>query len=142
VIDRRARNIAANAIRDFMEGTISNREYERRYPRSKDDHALWEIYVQMWFLYSDLKEHTLTGEYALKEESRSFLDRCILFLKSDLDFQWPRQKFRPWYGLFRIIGLGRFIDRLERKEMNIGDVDVWPFLKKTEYEEVANCRPK
>jgi len=125
-----------------MEGTISNREYERRYPRSKDDHALWEIYVQMWFLYSDLKEHTLTGEYALKEESRSFLDRCILFLKSDLDFQWPRQKFRPWYGLFRIIGLGRFIDRLERKEMNIGDVDVWPFLKKTEYEEVANCRPK
>ncbi len=142
MIDRRARNIAANAIRDFMEGTISNREYERRYPRSKDDHALWEIYVQMWFLYSDLKEHTLTGEYALKEESRSFLDRCILFLKSDLDFQWPRQKFRPWYGLFRIIGLGRFIDRLERKEMNIGDVDVWPFLKKTEYEEVANCRPK
>jgi hypothetical protein len=142
VVDRSARNIAADVIREFMEGSISNREYERRYPRSNDDLALREIYVQIWFLYSDLKEHNLSGKHALKDEPRTFLDRCILFLRSDLEFQWPRQKFRPWYGIFRIIGLGRFIDRRERGELDMGNVNVWPFLKKTEYEEVANRRPK
>lgn len=139
MVDRNARDVAADAIQDFMEGSISNREYERRYPRSKDDPALWEIYVQIWFLYSDIKEHTLTGKHALKEETCSFLDRCISFLKSDFDFQWPHQKSRLWFGLLRAIGLGQLVTSREERGMHIGDVRVWPFLKAAEYELIAKC---
>jgi len=138
MVNRHARDIAAEALREFMEGSISNEEYQRRYPKSKDDPALWEIYVQVWFFYSDLKTHTLTGKHALNDERRAFLERCILFLKSDVEFQWPRQKFRPWHGILRLLGLGRTIKRREQEEMSIGDKEVWPFLRKAEYEGMSH----
>ncbi|HZQ22697.1 MAG TPA: hypothetical protein VFA89_07840 [Terriglobales bacterium] len=138
MIDRHARDIAADALRDFMEGSISNDEYERRYPRSKDDPALWEIWVQVWFFYSDVRTHKLTGKHALNEERRAFMERCILFLKSDVEFEWPRQKFRPWYGILRLLGFGRTLKRREEEEMSIGDKEVWPFLKKTQYQQMCH----
>jgi len=138
MIDRHTRNIAGEALRDFMEGRISNQEYERRYPKSKDDPALWEIYVQVWFSYSDLKQHTLTGKHALNDEGRAFLERCILFLKSDAEFEWPRQKFRPWYGILRLLGFGRTLKRQEEAEMSIGDKEVWPFLRKAQYQQMCH----
>ena len=138
MVDRHARDIAAEALRNFMEGSISNREYERRFPKSKGDPALWGIYSQIWFCYSDTLEHTLTGKHALTNEGRAYIGRCLLFLKSDLEFQWPPTKLRLWYPLLRLIGLGRIVNRKVEKEMSIGDVDVWPFLKKAEYEEVSH----
>ena len=138
MIDRHARDIAADVLRNFMEGSVSNEEYERRYPKSKRDPALWEIYVQVWFFYSDLKTHTLTGKHALNEEHRAFVERCILFLKSDAEFEWPRQKFRPWHGILRLLGFGRSLKRREDEEMSIGDKDVWPFLKKAQYQQMCH----
>jgi hypothetical protein len=138
MVNRHARDIAADVLREFMEGSLSNQEYEKKYPRSKDDPALWEIYVQVWFLYSDVKTHKLTGKRAPNEEQRAFLERCILFLKSSNEFQWPRQKFRPWYGILRLLGFGRTLKRLDEAEMSIGDKDVWPFLKKAQYEQMAH----
>jgi hypothetical protein len=138
MVDRHARDIAAGALRDFMEGSISNREYERRYPRSKNGPALWAIYIHIWFCYSDLREHTLTGKHSLNAESRAFVERCLLFLRSDLEFQWLPPEFRLRYGILRLIGLGRILKRLEEEEMSIGDKELWPFLKKAEYEEAAS----
>jgi hypothetical protein len=94
--------------------------------------------VQVWFFYSDLKTHTLTGKHALNDERRAFLERCILFLKSGTEFQWPRQKFRPSYGILRLLGLGWTLKRREEVGMSIGDVDVWPFLTKAQYEEMSH----
>ena len=138
MVDRRSRDIAADALRDLVEVSISNEEYERRYPKSKDDPALWEIFVQVWFFYSDLKTHALSDKHALNDEQRALLNRCILFLKSDNEFQWPRQKFRPWHGILRLIGFGRTLKRREEQEMSIGDKEVWPFLKKSQYEQMAH----
>ena len=138
MVDRQARDIAADSLRAFVKGSISNEEYERRYPKSKDDPALWEIYVQVWFFYSDLRAHTLTGKYAVNDEGRAFLERCILFLKSNVEFQWPRQKFRPWYGILRLFGFGPTLKRREKEEMSIGDTGVWPFLKKAQYQEMCH----
>ena len=106
MVDRNARDIAADVLRQFMEGSISNQEYERRYPRTKDDPALWEIWVQVWFFYSDVRTHKLTGKHALNKERQAFMERCILFLRSNAEFEWPRQKFRPWYGIVRLLGFG------------------------------------
>ena len=137
MVNRHNRDIAADLLRQFTEGSLSNQEYEKKYPRSKDDPALWEIYVQVWFFYSDLKTHKLAGKHAPNEEQRAFLERCILFLKSDYEFQWPRQRFRPWDGILRLLGFKRTLKRQDESEMSIGDKDVWPFLKKAQYEEMA-----
>lgn len=134
MVDRHARDVAAEALRLFLEGSISNRDYERRFPRSKDDLALWAIYSNAWFCYSDTSEHTLTGKHALNDDQRAILKRCLLFLRSDLEFQWPPPKFRLRYGLLRLFGLGRNLNRQEQQEMSVGDKEVWPFLNKAEYE--------
>ncbi len=135
MVDRHARDIAADAVRDFMQGSISNKEYERRFPRTKDDPAFWAIYSNLWFCYSDVSEHTLTGKYALNDEGRALVNRCVLFLRSDLEFQWPPPKFRLRYGFLRLIGLGRVVKRWEEEDMGVGDIEVWPFLRKADYEE-------
>jgi len=138
MVDRHTRDIAAQALGEFMDGSISNREYERRYPKSKDDPALRGIYANIWFCYSDTSEHTLTGKHALTDEGRAIIERCLLFLKSDLEFQWPATKLRLWYPLLRLIGLGRVVNRRVEKEMSVGDVDVWPFLKKAHYDQMSH----
>lgn len=134
MVDRHARDIAAGVLRDFVTGSTTNDEYERRYPTSRNDPALWEIYVQVWFSYSDLKTHTLTGKYALSDTRRAFVERCILFMESDFDFRWPCQRFRPWYGVLRLLGFRATLRRREEEEMSVGDIEVWPFLRKAEYE--------
>ncbi|MGB2899571.1 MAG: hypothetical protein WBB89_09920 [Candidatus Acidiferrum sp.] len=138
MVDRYARDLAAQTLREFIDGSISNREYERRCPKSKDDPALWSIYANIWFCYSDTSEHTLTGKHALTDEGRAIVGRCLLFLKSDLEFQWPATKLRLWYPLLRLIGLGRIVNRRVEKEMSVGDVDVWPFLKKAHYDQMSH----
>jgi hypothetical protein len=135
MIDRHARDIAASALWDFMAGSISNEQYERRYPRAKDDPALWAIYFRVWFLYSDVSEHTLTGKHALTDEGRAFLDRCVLLLRSGIEFQWPPTTLHVWYPLLRLFGVGWIVNRRIEKRMSIGDKEVWPFLKKAEYED-------
>jgi hypothetical protein len=135
MIDRHARDIAADALRDFMEGSISNKGYERRYPRSKNDPALWATYSRVWFFYSDVSEHGLTGKHALTEEGRAFLERCLLFLRSNIGFQWPPMKIHVWYPLLRLLGLGWIANRRVEKLMSVGDKEVWPFLRKAEYQD-------
>ncbi len=141
MVDRRARDIAADAIRDFMEGSISNKEYERRFPSTRsDDPALWAVFSHVWFCYDDLSEHTLTGEHALTGERRAFrvfLERSLLFLRSDLEFRWPPPTFGLRYGILRLLGFGQKLKRREEDDMSVGDVEVYPFLTKAEYEETA-----
>jgi hypothetical protein len=130
--------MGADAVRDFMGGSISNREYERRYPRTKGDPALRAIYIALWFGYSDTSEHTMTGKHALNDEGRALVERCVLFLRTDLEFQWPvPSSLCLWYSFLRLVGLGWIVRRLAAQDMSMGDADVWPFLRKTDYEEAG-----
>jgi hypothetical protein len=134
MVDRHVRDIAANVLRQFMEGSISNEEYEQKYPRTKSDPALREIFLQIWFFYSDIEIHKLTGKYALNDECRALAERCILFLKSDVEFEWPPQKFGFRYGILRLLGFGRILKQRDQRETSIGDHDVWPFFRHADYE--------
>jgi hypothetical protein len=135
MVDRHARDIATGVLRQFMDGLITNEEYERKFPRNRRDPALWAIHSEMWSCYSDLREHTLTGKHTLSGEARAFFERCLLFLNTDLEFQWPLPKIGLRYVGIRLLGFGWLLDRLDKKEMSVGDIEVWPFLKKTDYEE-------
>jgi hypothetical protein len=134
MIDRRARDTAANVLQAFMEGAISNYKYEDGFPRSKDDPALHAIHVQLWFYYSDVRQHTLIGKNTLSPEARALYERSVLFLKSDLEFQWPPPQLKLRYGLLRLLGLGRALKRYKEKKAGIGEKQFWPFLKQDDYE--------
>lgn len=107
MIDRQARDTAAKVLQAFMDGTISNVEYEDSLPRSKDDPALHAIHVQLWFYYSDLRQHKLIGKHTLSPEARALYERSVLFLKSDLEFQWPPPQLKLRYALLRLPGSGQ-----------------------------------
>lgn len=134
MIDRPARDAAATALRRFMEGAISNREFARLYPARSEDPAIRAIDVHIWFCYSDLTEYALSGKHALSDDSRVLFERCISFLETDLEYRWPRTEFKLRYGILRLLGFARYLERREAADMPMGDRRVWPFLTDDEHE--------
>jgi hypothetical protein len=94
MVDPQARDTAAKLLQAFIDGTISNYKYDHGFPRSKSDPALRSVWANLWFYYSDIREHTLTGKDALTPGVRALYERSLLFLKSDLEFQWPPPEFK------------------------------------------------
>lgn len=129
MIDRKARTKVAGLLREFANGVISNEKFEAEYPVSNIDISIGEIFTQIWFLYSDVREHRLTGDDALNREQSKFVERCILFLKSDAEFEWPRQRISPSHFILSVLGFDRNDEQAVR-----GDESVWPFKDVTQYE--------
>jgi hypothetical protein len=104
MVDTKNRLKAASLIQDFREGSITNDEFVSAFPRSQDK-AIQAISSMLWFSYDDLHEHHLTGKHALTVEAEKLVDRCILFLNSNLEysgqtsfisFLGPLKKFWRW----------------------------------------------
>lgn len=145
MIDRKARNILAESYRHLISGQITNDEFEDRLKFSKDI-AIDEIYYRgAWPLYDDLHEHKLTGEWAISEEGKPIAARFILFLKTDLEYEWPRKtgaKAFIW-ALFGVLTLGvvTIIQKIVAATGEKGDKDVWPFYRRSDYEAALEVPP-
>lgn len=119
-------------LRRLVAGRITNDEFEDALPLRSPDPAISEIFLYgVWGCYSDLREHRLVGRQRLPRAARREIARFILFLKSDLEYEWPRQRLWERF-LWMVAGLltlglaGRFYWRwLGRR----GDVGVWPFIR-------------
>jgi hypothetical protein len=136
MIDRQARSRFAEAIRALVAGRISNDEFDSRMPTlATGDAAVVAIHeAGVWPLYSDLHEHRLVGKYALSPQDKSTLARSILFLRTDLPYEWPR------LGAVRSIALGlanvitfgkarqKYIERMHAH----GCVVAWPFRRQAD----------
>lgn len=138
MVDREARNKLAEAMRALAAGLITNDEFEdQRLPHSKDDPAISEIYSKgAWLLYSDLEEYRLVGINRLDEKTKSIVARWILFLKTDLPYEWPisnmKQGLRRFFA--NILSLGAANKAHVRQYQACGDIEVWPFLRRPDYE--------
>lgn len=136
--DREARNKLAEAMRALASGLITNDEFEdKRLPHSKDDPAISEIYSKgAWLLYSDLEEYRLSGVNRLDEKTKSVVARWILFLKTDLPYEWPISNIKQSLLRFlaNILTLGVANKSYIRQYQACGDIEVWPFLRRTDYE--------
>ena len=42
-----------------------------------------------WGLYDDTRQHKLVGQDKLSDENLKTIARCILFLHSDFEYEWP-----------------------------------------------------
>ena len=143
MIDRDARNNLAESLRHLVSGRITNDQFEEAaWWVESDDAAVDAVKWQAWQLYSDLREHRLTGRDAVSESDRRIVARFILFLHSDLEYEWPRH---PLEGLRRllvsVLSLGMIPRRVDKKWEASGDIDVWPFIRSADYEEALN-KPK
>ncbi|WP_428740105.1 hypothetical protein, partial [Sulfurimonas sp.] len=95
MVDLSTRTEFAEQIRHLVSGQISNDEFEDRLPESKDK-AIREIFWNgVWGLYDDLKEHKLRGPFRIDKKYRGDIARWILFLKSDLEYEWPPYPPKP-----------------------------------------------
>lgn len=145
MIDRHARDQAAQLLRQFAAGTTTNFRLEESWP-SSEDRALWALEDTVWCFYDDFEEHKLRGKWKLSEEWKSITARWVIFLHSDEEYEWPpfrypgiRPLFSGWFA--RVIGLAKRRRKLEAKFMANGEYRYWPFVSEESFER-ANANPK
>ena len=138
MIDRNARDALAEATRHLATCQFTNYQFDdAAFDLWTADQAILDIRDQLWLLYDDLHQHKLDGKWALSEEQRLIVVRIVAFLKSDLEYMWPKRPL--WYRLARpliamfTLGFGpRTIEGRFDKGL---DLDVWPFSSKSEFDQ-------
>lgn len=148
VVDRRARDLAAQLLRDFISGKVTNFDFEERCPETHDRaiHAVWDT---AWLLYDDFKTHKLTGRHRLDVTTRRQTIRWIVFLHGDLDYRWPHlpqpgadPNIRVEQSVLRRIFAPFGLKRVEVDEfLKSGHYPVWPFASVKDYK-AAIARPR
>jgi len=137
MVDRIARDRFAELLRHYAAGLISNDSFEDNLPLKSKDRAVNTIFWNgAWMLYDDTHEYKLSGEYRLSKRAKREVARWILFLKSDLEYEWP--PIRGIYGfpyyLLIILTFGLILPFVKRYLRKAGDEEVWPFLRRTDYD--------
>jgi hypothetical protein len=143
MIDREARRQVAELLRHLVSGQITNDEFEDRLPQGSADRGVSEISSEAWYLYSDLWEHRLVGEQRLSPEARTSVARTVLFLQSDREYEWPEWPFGSRFlsALLRLFTLGVFGRGAKARYEKAGDIGVWPFLRREDYEAALQAPP-
>jgi hypothetical protein len=84
LIDKEARQIAAELLAKYRSQEITNWQLEDRWPKSEADPAINCILRWVWTCYNDDTE-SFVGELVSSEVQT--LARCVEFLSTDLAFQ-------------------------------------------------------
>jgi hypothetical protein len=135
MVDRISRDVGATLLRDLIDGQITNDEFMSKFKFPKNtDQALRAILVFAWGQFSDLHVHKLTGHHAPTPERLAFLERCVLFLRTNLEFEWPVPKPSLRKRLLEMLGSRQVFHRSESEYMSKGDFEVWPFFRRSDYE--------
>jgi hypothetical protein len=150
LVDRNARAEAAQLLRDFISGKISNDDFEDNLPVAAD-RAIDAIWATAWVLYTDMKTHKLTDRHRLSADMRRICVRWILFLQNDHEYQWPdiplpgidpatRMQKDFWR---RLVGIGsNTLDPdIAKRFLSAGHYPVWPFISAKDYKNALQ-RPK
>lgn len=132
MVDRKARDEFAELLRHFIAGRMTNEAFEDQIPFSKDL-AIFEIWwLAAWPLYDDFDEHTLTEEHSASNEERREIAKCVLFLKTDREYQWPRHSTlkQLLMDLKFLVSFGRagIYSSKELLDATAGDLEAWPFI--------------
>lgn len=132
-VDRQSRVQYAEVLRHFAAGRLTNREYESATDGLLEsrDSSLWAIWKAVWVCYDDIFTHRLTGKRALTKDQKHVIARAIVFLHSDLTYEWPRVPLRRM--LLGLLTLGVW-PRLFPAPLSGGDDAVWPFFRRSDLE--------
>ncbi|MEO8484384.1 MAG: hypothetical protein ABI634_19410 [Acidobacteriota bacterium] len=148
-IDRGGRDRLAAGIRHLASGAVTNLEFEDRAEFDSPDPAIQAVFWGgPWQLYSDFRSYRLRGPDRLPNSVRREAARWILFLKTDLPYEWPpaRRGLRglaysiAWLaGSLATAGLIRVWAK--RSYAQLGDISVWPFIHRSDYDVALKTAP-
>lgn len=141
-VDRYARDRAAQLLRNFISGRVTNDEFEDCVPPTLD-RAVLAIWDTAWVLYDDRKEHVLSGRYRPTADMRRICVRWLLFLHSNHEYEWPdlclpgidpatRTEPSFWQRVFHIPER-LLTPKMAAEFLAAGHYPVWPFISKSNY---------
>ena len=137
MINREERDKYAQLLRDFISGKITNFEYEDKFDEQIliSDTAIDQIYCEMWHTYCDIRKHKLTDSqwYQDDREFNKTVIRFVLFLHSDLEYEWPRKSIGKLLLNLLSFGICNKLDTTKEMKED-GDINVWPFFREKDYE--------
>lgn len=172
MVDKDRRKKLALHLRQLSTGQLTNDEFEERvaedvtygwlpeqYYRSKesktDDSVIRPILEFSWCLYDDTFNHKLKGAHKLSDAQTKEIARFVLFLHSDLEYDWtyvditsPFMRFSFIDILKSVVTFGQYYRdaRLKREEefdlmKKSGDFELWPFKTHEEYNRQLSKQP-
>lgn len=141
---------------DVTDGWLPEQYHRSKLAKSEDDDSIIKPMLELcWGLYDDTRNHKLVKSDALTKDALKIIARCILFLHSDKEYEWPYfninnplLRFSVKDLILSILTLGHYY-RNKREEhiisyyewQKLGDYDVWPFFRKNDYLEQLAKQP-
>ena len=104
-VDPEARRRAADLIRRYVAGAISNDVLHDEWPIAPDDAALRGVGEVLWHFYSDLKTHSF-AESKPNGRVRDLFEKCAAFLETQQAYTWPTLGLGWKRVLVRFLTLG------------------------------------
>jgi hypothetical protein len=174
MVDKERRKKLAFHLRQLSVGLTSNDDFEEavmedvtdgwlpeHYHRSKlakddnDDPIIRPMLELCWGLYDDTRNHKLTKSDQLSEDALKIIARCILFLHSDKEYEWPYLdtnnpllRFSLKDLILSVLTLGHHYRNKREQQIisyyewqKLGNYNVWPFIRTTDYEEQLKRQP-
>ena len=137
MVDRAGRDRLALLLRRLASGRITNADFEgERLDRSTDE-ALVALGDAGWSLYNDFGIYRLHGKHALSPDALKAVARCVLFLDTDLHYEWPPRRASVRGILTTLLTLGLSLRRERRAWESSGPYHVWPFYRESDYQEAC-----
>jgi hypothetical protein len=141
---------------DVTEGWLPEQYHRSKLAKSEDDDPIIKPMLELcWGLYDDTRNHKLVKSDELTKDVLKIIARCILFLHSDKEYEWPYfntnnplLRFSVKDLILSILTLGHHY-RNKREEhiisyyewQKLADYDVWPFFRKSDYQEQLTKQP-
>jgi hypothetical protein len=88
MVDIKSRIAAAELVREFAAGQLTNDEFDEQYPHS-EDRAIQTIGNVLWLSWDDRFTHRLEGRYQPTDQQKAVFERCMAFLRTELEYTGP-----------------------------------------------------
>jgi hypothetical protein len=134
MISRESRDRLALALRRYVSCRISNDELHEIPVDARDRGAL-AVKHAAWMLYSDLKNHFNVGKYELSPLGRREVARLIVYLHSNVEYQYPDWSLKD--VALSLLTLGWWKRVRSRDFEKVGDMSAWPFVRSIDVETAA-----
>ena len=134
MIDRPGRDALAEHLRHLASGRITNSAFDTQRLDVSDDEALVAIGHAGWGLYDDFGVYRLRGRRALGKQALEAVARCVLFLDSDLPYEWAPRRPTLASLLATLLTLGYWLREDRRRWQSTGPHQIWPFMRESDFQ--------
>jgi hypothetical protein len=138
-VDNTDRLKAATLVAQWLEGSITNWDFEDEWPELSDDLAVVDIGIALWPLYNDNAEEFL-GVSRLSGDELALLKRCYEFLRSSESYiAVAYEEAVPWKAdLFsRVLGVRNRPWETMRMKIDSERQHWWPFESAEQFRRIV-----